>query len=49
MVEEKGGYSMATYNEEYNKFVKAQAVARDFVKFLSTLDRQFKNIAKGDL
>jgi len=39
MVEEKGGYSMATYNEEYNKFVKAQAVARDFVKFLSTLDR----------
>ena len=23
MVEEKGGYSMGTYNEEYNKFVKA--------------------------
>ena len=37
------------YNNELKQFVKAQAVAKDFVKFLQTLERQFKNISKGDL
>ena len=40
---------MSAYNEEFGKFVKNQAVAKDFVKFLSTLERQFKNIQKGEL
>ena len=30
-------------------FQKEQAIAKDFVKFLNTLDRQFKSIARGEL
>jgi dynein heavy chain len=41
--------NMSTYHEEFTKFVKSQAIAKDFVKFLSTLERQFKNIQKGEL
>lgn len=37
------------YNAEYKKFMKYQAQAKDFVKFLQTLERQFKVISKGDL
>ena len=31
------------------EFTKAHAQAKDYVKFLSTLERQLKNISKGDL
>jgi dynein heavy chain len=31
------------------QFTKAHAQAKDYVKFLTTLERQFKNISKGDL
>lgn len=37
------------YEVEFKSFVKLQAQAKDFVKFLSTLERQFKNISNGDL
>jgi len=37
------------FNQKYSKFIKDQAQARDFVKFLTTLNRQFSNIQKGDL
>jgi dynein heavy chain, axonemal len=30
-------------------FTKAHAQAKDYVKFLSTLERQLKNISKGNL
>jgi dynein heavy chain len=43
------GYSIENFNTEYSKFQKDYAQAKDFVKFLSTLERQFKNIAKGEL
>ena len=43
------GYSLENYNIQYALFQKQQAIAKDFVKFLSTLERQFKNIARGDL
>jgi len=43
----------ATSVEQYRKhmleFTKAHAQAKDYVKFLSTLERQLKNISKGDL
>jgi dynein heavy chain len=45
----KEACNMSAYNDEFGKFVKNQAVAKDFVKFLSTLERQFKNIQKGEL
>jgi len=48
-VEAKEACNMSAYNDEFAKFVKNQAVAKDFVKFLSTLERQFKNIQKGEL
>lgn len=38
-----------SYQSEYKKFMKEQAQAKDFVKFLQTLERQFKVISKGDL
>jgi dynein heavy chain len=37
------------YNSEHKRFMKHQAMAKDFVKFLQTLERQFKVISKGDL
>jgi dynein heavy chain len=37
-------YSLESYNTEYSKFQKDYAQAKDFVKFLSTLERQFKNL-----
>ena len=37
------------YTSEHKRFMKAQAQAKDFVKFLATLERQFKVISKGDL
>ena len=40
---------LESYNAEYKKFMKQQAQAKDFVKFLQTLERQFKVISKGDL
>ena len=44
-----GSYTLENYKNEYGKFQKLYAQAKDFVKFLSTLDRQFKNINRGDL
>lgn len=37
------------YNTEYARFTKLHAQAKDFVKFLTTLERQFKSITQGDL
>jgi len=42
------GYSMESYNTQYQLFSKAYAKAKDFVKFLSTLERQFKQL-RGDM
>jgi dynein heavy chain, axonemal len=42
------GYSLENYNTQYQAFQKLYAQAKDFVKFLSTLERQFKNL-KGEL
>lgn len=33
------GYSLQPYHEAYEEFQKLQAQAKDFVKFLTTLDR----------
>jgi len=33
------GYSLSPYREAYDDFQKLQAQAKDFVKFLTTLDR----------
>jgi dynein heavy chain len=43
------GYQLDNYTTQYQAFQKLHAQAKDFVKFLTTLDRQFKNIARGDL
>jgi uncharacterized protein YukE len=43
------GYQLDNYTTQYQAFQKLHAQAKDFVKFLNTLDRQFKNIARGDL
>jgi dynein heavy chain len=43
------GYSHQSYNDQYTEFQKQHAQAKDFVKFLTTLERQFKNIASGSL
>ena len=37
------------YSTAHKEFQKRQAQAKDFVKFLQTLERQFKVIAKGEL
>ena len=47
--EKNNGYSLQPFDEAYEEFQKLQAQAKDFVKFLTTLDRQFKNIAGGNL
>ena len=42
-------FVLENYHTENKAFMKAQAMAKDFVKFLQTLERQFKVISKGDL
>jgi dynein heavy chain len=37
------------YNVQSQEFTRKHAQAKDYVKFLSTLERQFKNIRQGDL
>lgn len=41
--------NVETFRQKEKDFKKEHAVAKDFVKFLLTLERQFKNINKGDL
>jgi dynein heavy chain len=43
------GYSLDNYENQYHLFQKDHAKAKDFVKFLNTLARQFKNIHMGEL
>lgn len=43
------GYQLDNYDQQYNLFQKDHAKAKDFVKFLNTLARQFKNIHMGEL
>jgi hypothetical protein len=47
--EKPDGYNLDTYNAQYTIFQKEHAQAKDFVKFLNTLYRQFKNIHLGEL
>lgn len=49
LVQQKDGFDLSNYLKEYDEFVKQQAIARDFVKFLLTLERQFKIISEGHL
>jgi len=42
-------FSIEAFNHVNKEFSKHHAKAKDFVKFLTTLERQFKNIARGDL
>jgi dynein heavy chain len=42
-------YAMDNFNAKKAEFTKFHAQAKDFVKFLTTLERQFKNIGRGDL
>ena len=42
-------FSIDNYKLHVNEFNKQHAIAKDYVKFLNTLDRQFKNIGSGDL
>jgi dynein heavy chain len=37
------------FNNQFRDFSKMHAQAKDFVKFLSTLDRQFRNLNQGQL
>jgi dynein heavy chain len=43
------GYQLDNYDQQYILFQKDHAKAKDFVKFLNTLARQFKNIHMGEL
>ncbi len=36
--------SLETFKAEQARFIKKHSEAKDFVKFLTTLERQFKNI-----
>jgi dynein heavy chain len=45
----EGIFMMEPYESEYARFTKLHAQAKDFVKFLTTLERQFKSITQGDL
>jgi dynein heavy chain len=47
--EKPDGYNLDNYNQAYTTFQKQHAQAKDFVKFLNTLYRQFKNIHLGEL
>ena len=42
-------YSIESFKTMNKDFGKQHAQAKDFVKFLATLDRQFKNISRGEL
>ena len=42
-------YNVETFRQKEKEFKKEHAQAKDFVKFLLTLERQFKNISKGEL
>jgi len=42
-------YNIEAFNSVQKEFSKCHAKAKDFVKFLTTLERQFKNISRGDL
>ena len=42
-------YSLEHFRSQWGNFSKLHAQAKDFVKFLTTLERQFKNITRGDL
>lgn len=42
-------YNVEVFKQKEKDFKKEHAVAKDFVKFLLTLERQFKNINKGEL
>ena len=49
---EKSGadsWSIEFYKGQNAAFQKLHAQAKDFVKFLTTLERQFKNISRGEL
>jgi len=37
------------FADTWKEFSKYHAQAKDFVKFLTTLERQFKNITRGEL
>lgn len=43
------GYSLEAFKSYNTQFQKLHAQAKDFVKFLTTLERQFKNIQRGEL
>ncbi len=43
------GYSLEHFKSINAQFQKLHAQAKDFVKFLTTLERQFKNISRGEL
>jgi dynein heavy chain len=42
-------FSLDSFNNQQKEFQKQHAKAKDFVKFLTTLERQFKNISRGEL
>jgi len=42
-------YAMDILKAKKAEFTKVHLQAKDFVKFLTTLERQFKNIGRGDL
>ncbi len=42
-------YSLDKFNQQWKDFSNKHAQAKDYVKFLTTLERQFKNITRGDL
>ena len=48
-VEHQESYNVETFRQKEKEFKKEHAQAKDFVKFLLTLERQFKNIGKGEL
>lgn len=39
----------SAFADVWKEFSKVHAQAKDFVKFLTTLERQFKNITRGEL
>jgi dynein heavy chain len=41
-------FNIENFQQKFTEFQKLYAQAKDFVKFLQTLDRQFKNL-RGDL
>jgi len=40
---------IVAFNQVDKEFLKQHAQSKDFVKFLTTLERQFKNISRGNL